>query len=76
MGDESDPTAVVDNNARVIGAENLRVVDASIMPNVASGNLNGPTIMLAEKLADAIRGKEPLPRSNAAVYETPMIGQR
>eukprot|EP00112_Aurelia_sp_Birch-Aquarium-sp1_P016688 Seg3809.1 transcript_id=Seg3809.1/GoldUCD/mRNA.D3Y31 product="Choline dehydrogenase mitochondrial" protein_id=Seg3809.1/GoldUCD/D3Y31 len=76
MGDESDPMAVVDNNARVIGAENLRVVDASIMPNVASGNLNGPTIMLAEKLTDAIRGKEPLPRSNAAVYETPMTGQR
>ena len=76
IGDESDPMAVVDSSTRVIGAENLRVVDASIMPGVVSGNLNGPTIMIAEKAADIIRGVKPLPRSTAAVYKTPETGQR
>lgn len=76
MGDESDPMAVVDNTTRVIGTENLRVVDASIMPSVVSGNLNGPTIMVAEKAADIIRGIKPLPRSTAPVYSTPETGQR
>ena len=76
MGDESDEMAVVDSSTRVIGAENLRVVDASIMPNVVSGNLNGPTIMLAEKAADIIRGIAPLPKSTAPVYKTPEEGQR
>ena len=76
MGSEDDVMAVVDNNARVFGTENLRVVDASIMPAMVSGNLNGPTIMLAEKVADLIRGKTPLPRSDAPVYKTPERGQR
>ena len=76
MGEESDELAVVDSKARVIGAENLRVVDASIMPNVVSGNLNGPTIMLAEKAADIIRGIDPLPKSTTSVYKTPEKGQR
>jgi len=76
MGDESDELAVVDSSTRVIGVENLRVVDASIMPNVVSGNLNGPTIMLAEKAADIIRGIAPLPKSTAPVYKTPETGQR
>lgn len=66
-----DEMAVVDGDGRVHGIEGLRVVDASVMPSIASGNLNAPTIMLAEKLADAIRGREPLPAADIPVYEAP-----
>jgi choline dehydrogenase len=71
MGLASDAMAVVDDAARVHGLEALRIVDASIMPNVVSGNLNAPTIMMAEKLADVILGAPPLPRSEAKVYFAP-----
>jgi choline dehydrogenase len=71
MGSTSDPMAVVDNEARVIGVEALRVVDSSIMPSITTGNLNAPTIMLAEKAADHIRGKPPLPRASAPYYLAP-----
>eukprot|EP01043_Picozoa_sp_COSAG02_P030421 COSAG02_NODE_1941_length_10311_cov_5.935272_3_plen_594_part_00 len=56
---------VVDEQGRVYGVDALRVVDASVMPSIVSGNLNAPTIMLAEKLADAIKGVEPLPPEKA-----------
>jgi len=48
--------SVVDHNCRVRGLENLRVVDASVFPQITNGNLNAPTIMLAEKVADQIKG--------------------
>ncbi|HEV2230322.1 MAG TPA: choline dehydrogenase [Steroidobacteraceae bacterium] len=71
MGRASDPLAVVDAQARVIGTQALRVVDSSIMPSITTGNLNAPTIMLAEKAADHIRGRALLPPSPAPYYVAP-----
>jgi choline dehydrogenase len=64
----SDAMAVVDGQGRVHGLQGLRVVDASIMPLITTGNLNAPTIMMAEKIADQIRGRTPLARSSADYY--------
>jgi choline dehydrogenase/4-pyridoxate dehydrogenase len=60
MGVPSDPGAVVDGACRVFGIDRLRVVDASVMPDLIGGNINAPVIMIAEKAADLIRGREPL----------------
>jgi choline dehydrogenase len=66
----TDAMAVVDPKCRVHGIENLRIVDSSIMPSVTSGNLNAPTMMIGEKAADIILGRDPLPPSNAGFCGT------
>ncbi len=68
MGPQDDPMAVVNSQGQVYGVDNLRVVDSSIMPTLVSGNLNTPTLMMAEKLADSIRGRAQLPREDAPFY--------
>lgn len=62
-----DDMAVVNSNTQVHGIEGLRVVDSSIFPTVPNGNLNAPTIMVAEKAADLILGKTPLPQASVDV---------
>jgi len=64
MGAANDRMAVVDPDCRVIGVEGLRVVDSSIFPRIANGNLNGPSIMVGEKASDHILGRDPLPPSD------------
>ena len=54
MGTRDDSLAVVDSELRVIGVEGLRVADASVMPNVTSGNTNSPTLMIAERAAELV----------------------
>ena len=65
-----DPTSVVDEHGRLRAVDGIRVADASIMPKVITGNINAPVMMMAEKIADHIRGRAPLPPSAAGFYRT------
>ena len=65
MGAASDPLAVVDNELRVHGLHALRVVDASIFPNLISGNTHAPTVAVAEKAADMILADREKNRADA-----------
>lgn len=71
MGAKSDKSAVVDAECKVRGIDGLRIADASIFPTVPNGNINAPTIMVAEKAADIILGHEPLPAANVEVWIAP-----
>lgn len=71
MGSTNDPGAVIDPEGRVQGMTGLRVIDASVMPTVVNSNTNAPTIMIAEKLADAVLGRPPLPAAQAEVWINP-----
>ncbi|MCB1638842.1 MAG: GMC family oxidoreductase N-terminal domain-containing protein, partial [Thiothrix sp.] len=71
MGADDDPLAVLDSACRVRGVQQLRVVDSSAFPVITNGNLNAPTIMLAEKVADRILGQEPLPAADVPVWIHP-----
>jgi choline dehydrogenase len=71
MGHADDPLAVVDPQARVIGVAGLRVADSSIFPRVTNGNLNAPSIMVGEKVADMVLGRAPLAAENAEPWVNP-----
>ncbi len=71
IGRRDDPMAVVDPECRVIGVEGLRVADSSIFPRVTNGNLNAPSIMTGEKVADHVLGKGMLAPANLAPWTSP-----
>lgn len=71
MGRADNPGAVVDSECRVMGVAGLRVIDSSIFPGITNGNLNAPTIMVAERAADIIRGRTMLEPAGVPVYEHP-----
>jgi choline dehydrogenase len=69
-----DAMAVVDSNLKVRGVDGLRVIDSSVFPSEPNANLNAPTIMLAERASDIVRGKAQLAASNADVGVAPGVG--
>jgi len=69
MGVAGDPLAVVDDQLRVQGLTGLRVIDASVMPTLIGGNTNAPTIMIAERASDLLRGRKTLAAIEAPVFE-------
>lgn len=71
MGRRDDPMAVVDSQGSVIGVDGLRVADSSVFPRITNGNLNGPSILVGEKMADHILGRDPLPASNLEPWINP-----
>ena len=71
MGSDDDPMAVLDEECRVRGVANLRVVDSSVFPTIPNGNLNAPTIMVAERASDLILGKTPLAAADVPVWIAP-----
>ncbi len=71
MGADNDSMAVLNENCQVRGIDSLRVVDSSVFPTIPNGNLNAPTIMVAEKVADAILGNAPLASSDAQTWIAP-----
>ena len=71
MGRAADPRSVVDPEARVIGVEGVRVADSSIFPRITNGNLNAPSIMTGEKVADHVLGRAPLVPDNAEPWLHP-----
>lgn len=71
MGADDDDMAVLDSACRVRGIDGLRVVDSSVFPTIPNGNLNAPTIMVAERAADLLLGKTPLAPSDAPVWIAP-----
>ncbi len=71
MGADDDPFAVLDAQCAVRGVAQLRVVDSSIFPTIPNGNLNAPTMMVAEKAADIILGRPPLAPTDVPVWIEP-----
>jgi choline dehydrogenase len=76
MGADDDSGAVLDAVCKVRGIEALRVVDSSVFPSITNGNINAPTIMLAERVADMIRGRPLLAPVHASVWIDPSWQQR
>ncbi len=74
MGRRDDPDAVVDGEGRVIGVEGLRVADSSIFPRITNGNLNAPSIMVGEKIADHVLGRRLAPENVAPWQPTDWRG--
>jgi len=73
MGRVEDSDAVVDSRLRVIGVTGQRVVDASIMPTITSGNTNSPTLMIAERASDMIREDWANARNIAQVRDSAVL---